>query len=454
MPPPLRRSLYSLASVFALASFLCQMPTAAADEPAPASKELEAALREMFAAGMAPGQSTKAERAYGAAKRLSKQDPRVEYAWGLILARQLKLDDAAKQFTVALGPADRRYLPAWRARVWTHLSAGRLKEGLEDLVPLALHLLAETADDNVSQEELETAEWLGRVLKAAELTAASDTQKDLVRKYDEPIADRLTGDLRDRFEAGRTAVEEEFATLNEQASKKKAELEAKEEQKNASKSEQLGDKLEDIEQRKSDSKQSAEDLKRQYEEQLITLDKQLGKLERDYKFLASQAESVDRSMLELRRELTLIEATAASGGGGAPTPQIRNQTNQRNLELRRQGIDTRLQGLLNEYSAISQKAYQVAMQAAGIIKQKQSLAQQYQNATGQIVKQTQELDTWTGRLSKQKQEVEKKQASGKPANLPRLDRKAKSLRTYVDLNIEDERDQLFASFGITANAAK
>lgn len=80
----------------------------------PTEVDIGKRLVEMFTAGYGRGTdaASEARRIYLLARAESRNDPRVEYAYGLVLLKQLKSRDAMSHFQVAAKPAGPESWPA------------------------------------------------------------------------------------------------------------------------------------------------------------------------------------------------------------------------------------------------------------------------------------------------------------------------------------------------------
>jgi hypothetical protein len=86
-------------------------------------------------------------------------------------------------------------------------------------------------------------------------------------------------------------------------------------------------------------------------------------------------------------------------------------------------------------------------QAAQALLQRRAYAvQQYETATGELLKKNNQLAKWSARLGEKKKKLE----HAVPAKdlQENLERKLESFRTYVDLDLESERLRLLELFGI------
>ena len=151
---------------YQLLALLCFcVPQAFAQGPSKDDTKLHEAMQQMFDAGIGPKRSaSKATAAYEHAKRISSNDPRVTYAWGLIQYRRMKRDEGLKLLADAAKQGPATYFPARQATVWFLLSSKRTRQrALAEAETLAQELTQSPNAENQKQR-LETAEWLSCLL--------------------------------------------------------------------------------------------------------------------------------------------------------------------------------------------------------------------------------------------------------------------------------------------------
>jgi hypothetical protein len=90
-------------------------------------------------AGTSPGRAALdlARAQAAAASKLCAIDPRLDYAVGLVLARNLQHDEAQQRFRIAAEEKPYPYLPAWKQLAAQQIAAKDYAAGVELLVQLA-----------------------------------------------------------------------------------------------------------------------------------------------------------------------------------------------------------------------------------------------------------------------------------------------------------------------------
>ena len=122
----------------------------------------------MLDAGFHRGRSSlaTAEKHYQAAGRIAANDPRLPYAYGLILLKHLKYGEALDAFAQALRFDETPYLPAWQATIWQLMRSKKHEAALERVAELANQLERPDLDWLDDQRRLDCAAWMGRVVGA------------------------------------------------------------------------------------------------------------------------------------------------------------------------------------------------------------------------------------------------------------------------------------------------
>jgi hypothetical protein len=434
-------SLVTIAMCLHGAAFAADPPSV----PVQAGSLVGQRLVEMFQAGFGRGTSSlkEARRIYDAAIEDSKGDPRVEYAFGLVLLKQLKNKDAQAQFHAATRSPGQEYLPAWQALVWSHLVARDYVSGYAQLREFARRLSDPKSQVDQAQRE-ESAEWIGRVIAALQKSVDTVKQREALLREDETLKEILGPALQPFLARGKADVHSLHALMEEDVQQTREVAQAKEQKERAEKEFQVAKELEASAEKRDALKKSAEELKTYLDERLAAFDKQLTRMERDYEFLQKRILSITASQVQVNAEMGLLSEQLANvnnnnrNGAG----QQANIYQQRMAVLEVQSIRYQLE--LDQSLAATVQASQ---RAQALVGQRAAAIQQYERATGQVVKQDSALNLWQDRLKK---DGEKLKAPGKRKLAPVVGKiqQARSFRTYVELDLVLERDRVLDSFGV------
>lgn len=440
--------------LFLLATIpLCPHGPALAAEPSSAPVETDIRigqrLVEMFQAGFGRGTSSlkDARRYYDGVLEESKGDARVEYAFGLVLLKQLKNKEALSQFHAATRSSGPEYLPAWQALVWSHLVARDYASGYGQLREFSRRLADPKSQVNQVQRE-EAAEWIGRVIAALQKSVDTVKQREALLREDESLKEILGPALQPFLARGKADVHSLHALMEEDVQQTRELAQAREQKERAEKEIQVAKELEASAEKREALKKTAEELKTYLDERLAAYDKQLTRMERDYEFLQKRILSITASQVQVNAEMGLLSEQLANANNNTRNRngagQLATTYQQRMAVLEVQSIRYQLE--LDQSLAATAQASQ---RAQAIVSQRTAAIQQYERATGQVVKQDSALDLWQDRLKKDGEKL-KTPSKGKLAPVVGKIQQARSFRTYVEMDLILERDRVLDSFGVAA----
>ncbi len=400
-------------------------------------------LTEMFATGFGRGTTAlkSAQRQYDSAKDQAPKDPRVDYAYGLVLLKQLKNKEALEHFQLATAVDGAEFWPAWQALAWSHFIAKDYSSGYSRLTEFAKRLSRSPADLVEREQE---AEWIGRVLAALQKSVDTVKQREALLREDETLAEILGPALNPAVARGKSSVHAMHALMEGDVQQAREIAQAKEEKELAEREKQVAKDFEASTEKREALKKTAEDAKKYMDQQLATFDKQLTRLERDYEFLQKRVMSITASQLQLGTEMNLLSQQAGAlsnnnrGGNGQLAQVYQQRMNVLEIQQIRYQLD--MDQTLGSTMAVSQRAQMVVGQRSAAVRQ-------YERATGQIVQQDSAIDKWQDRLKKDGEKL-KEQPKPKAGPVANKIQQARSFRTYVDLDLIQERDRLLDSLGI------
>ena len=427
-----------------IAAAVAAEPTAA---PSPVAKELQGLFDA--ASGRGANVLSEVQKRYAASRKAVGDDARLDFAYGLILLKQIKHKEAVAQFQFATQRKGEPHWPAWQALVWGHFAAKDYTAGSDRMTEMARRLAA-IANEDDSPEVRRSIEWLGQMVGALGKVADAGKQRDAVVKVDAALQELFSGDELALYEAGKREVGAVASDVTRDAEELQKKLDAKDEEERKKKLEGVNSNLEASKEKRDSLKRSAEDWKAWLAERLDASDKQLSRLEKDYAFLEKRAQSLVQSQLQVQAEISLLTASSAVGQPGtAPgtiTPQMQLQQQQIQT-LQAQQVAYQL-----EYDRTSMSGLAVSQQASRVVQERMASVKQYEKATGNLVKQESALGKWEERMKKDGEKL-KKAAKDKSAGSTKKSAAPKTLRSYVDLNWIIERDRLLEAVGVGAEAA-
>lgn len=428
---------------------LCSGSSASADDLGP-NPVLAKQLTEMLTSGFGRGAAALkgAQRQFDSAKDQAPKDPRVDFAYGLVLLKQLKNKDALERFQSATEVDGPEFWPAWQALVWSHFVAKDYSSGYSRLTELAKRL-SRSQEDLVEREQV--AEWIGQVLAALQKSVDTLKQREALLREDELLAEILGPALSPAVSRGKSSVHAMHALMEGDVQQAREIAQAKEEKERAEREKQVAKDLEASAEKRESLKKTAEDAKKYLDQQLAAFDKQLTRLEKDYEFLQKRVMSLTASQLQIGTEMSLLSQQAGAlsnngngngGRNGNANAQLAQVYQQRMgvLELQQIRYQVDMDQTLASTMAVSQRAQMV-------VGQRNAAVRQYERATGQIVQQDSAIDKWQDRLKKDGEKL-KEQPKPKAGPVANKIQQARSFRTYVDLDLNQERDRLLDTFAV------
>jgi hypothetical protein len=410
-------------------------------QPTGATDPVGRHLSEMFQSGYGRGANAlkDARRHYEISHDASSKDPRVDYAFGLVLLKQLKNKDALAQFQVAT-QSKTMFVPAWQAAIWMQFSSKDYSNGYSHLRGLARQL-ADPASPLPQADREEAAEWIGRVLAALQKSVDTVKQREQLLREDEALKEILGADLEPFRSRGKSGVNSMHALLEDDVQQTREQALAREEKERAEREVQVARDLEASADRREELKKSAEASKKYLDEQLASLDKQLTRLERDYEFLQKRVVSITASQFQINAELRLL-ADVKTPQVGLPGANLAPANGSRRAFLEAQAIQYQV-----ELDQTFASTMLVSQRAQALVNQRMGAIRQYEKTTGQLVQKDSALDKWQDRLKKDGEKL-KTAPKGKGPQVAGKVQQARSFKTYVDLDLNLERDRLLDSYGV------
>ena len=397
------------------------------------------AVRKMLEIGFTRGRSNldAADSFFQTAQRTSDHDPRIHYCYGLVLLKQLRSSDALRQFKLACDEPAETYAPSLQATSWLLLRTRKHADALDHLSSLARVIERVEAVGLDEQKATETAEWIGRCAGSLELLLKSNKDKQLLERQEHQIRKALSTEHLKAYDQGKSKVRDQFRQLAEQrnfAAQQTTESQLKVQQQRKVESDQEQNTLDG---KRVQLKTTAEQWKKWLDEQLSASDAQLATLEKSRRYLESRRQSLSRSMLSLRQEITLRSVR-----------QRPSRVSQKRLP--RAGVDAlerenQMTAYKNEYQRTSSQISAVQMNTFAVFQKRRAIINRYQQATGRLAKQDKVIDSRSRRLDIKNQKLGKVD-NGKSARTRSLARRSQSIGTYVPFDIEAEKERLLKEF--------
>ena len=417
---------------------LAFLGTASVAEVSPSTAK---SVREMLEVGFEPGRESlpKAKSLHDAARKSGDKSPEIAYAYGLVLLKQFKPKEAVEQFRLATEHPEAPCWPAWQALIFTHFSVKETTAGYDRLFDLAKRL--QNAHPEVAfDRQKELVQWMGQLAGALDKLAESPKAVETVRKNEVRLRDLIAEPLQPSYDEGRHEATDAAMLLEVELDDAKQQQQAKNEQERVEKQGKTAAEIEAAKKKVEAVKKSAEDWKRWLDDQLKQNDRLLARLEKDYGLLERRAQENLETQNQLDREINASRNQQQQPGQQRNAPRgnlnVRGNPQIRVDQLLNQKIQLQL-----DFDRVSQEGFSISQNAARVMQQRDVAMKKYQQMTGQLVKEESATQKWQDRLKKDGEKL-KAPASDKGGVVARTQTKAKSLRTYIDFNLEDERQRL------------
>ena len=429
--------------------------------------QFEKLIREMLELGWTAKASglKQAEEKLNAVVELCPEDPRATFAYGLVLLKHSQYDQAIKRFDSIGEMAKPPYLPAFRGTIWIRILRKDYEPAVLDLVNLTRAWQAIELGPLPEWVQDDYVAWTGRMVGFLDGPVDNRSVDALLEKCVAEIGGLLSRPQLDLFKAARNDVLDEFAAKAN--AQDQARLEAKRQQEKAAE-ETKARLTEEASATKTEKKQvekSAEELEKSLKAEVAAIDNQFNGLAREYDRLDLRARNVSNyiraidqeiaTLINQRTQLQVEQNPPPSGTGNDPkktgtskTPPQPSSTNTQQILVISATIDLRNRDRLRyqaDYDRLEIQARDVQRQGTALLSRRQSLINDYQTTTGKLYKEKESLAAKEKFLERRKQEVSKP-ATGSTGQVKALGQTAKALRTYVDFNLELEKQRLLDSF--------
>lgn len=402
-------------------------------------------IREILEFGFEPGRESlpKAKSLHEAAVKSGDKSPEMAYAYGLVLLKQFKPKEAVEQFRLAAEHPDAPYWPAWQALIFTHFSAKETTAGYDRLFDFAKRVQSVRPEIAI-EEQKRLVRWMGQLAGALDKLAESPKALEIVRKNEVRLRDLIAEPLQPSYDEGRREASDAAMLVETELDDAKQQQQFKNEQERIEKQGKIESDAATAKKKAEVVKKSADDWKRWLDDQLNQNDRLLARLEKEYGRLERRAQENLETQNQIDREINISRNQAPAQGTRIPTaapranPRLRQGQNpqQRVDQLLNQKIQLQL-----DFDRTSQEGFAISQNAARVVQQRDLAMKKYQQMTGLLVKEEAATQKWQDRLKKDGEKL-KTPASDKGGAVTRTLTKAKSLRTYIDFDINDERQRL------------
>ncbi len=172
---------------------------------------------------------------YEAARKLCPNDPHLDYAYGLVLWKHDRRDEAIKQFDAAAHLSEKvpPFLPAAQAGAWGRLLNQQREAGWKQLAIVATVLSKSKGGYPTSVQKADSALFLGRAIQFLSGPGSSLETADADKRQAAEVVALIPEDLRSEFTRGREQIDKRHADLMAMANRPADEIVAEFPQKKA-----------------------------------------------------------------------------------------------------------------------------------------------------------------------------------------------------------------------------
>jgi hypothetical protein len=415
---------------------------------ASAQKSADAALAAAVGELLDKGWSGKvadrkaAEDLYRSAKKTHADDPRLDYALGLVMLKSQQSSEALKLFDAAGRSASPPYLPAFRASIWLRVLRRDADAAVLDMVKFTQtwrkleRLPGSVQDDQVA--------WAGGILGYLDGPGYNRSIDRLSKEADEQIRELISAEQLPVYLAAKDDVLAAYAARADAQEKTRVQAKQQQQQDAEATKKRVAAEQAQVAEKKEQVQKNAQELENALREQLAVLDNQIAGLEREYGQLETRARTITRQVEGLDSEVaglltqraSILADTENKNSNVGTLNTIQRLIDQKNREK---------QVLQAEYDRLDARARDVQRQGSAAIAKRQAAIRQYQSEGGKLSQETKAISAKEGFLKRELQKTAKP-ASGNTSQVRALGQAATALRTYVDLNLEAEKQRLLDSF--------
>ncbi|HVJ66495.1 MAG TPA: hypothetical protein VM510_00855 [Caulifigura sp.] len=373
---------------------------------------------------------------YRSALAVAPRDPRLEYAFFLVLQRMFQPTEAREHLNRAL-EIDPGFPPANQAHIRELLKSRQFSEALDRIRGFAARLDPNRGDSR------DSAEWLGRIIAAVSLVLGTPDAQSTFAAQDRVLRASLPPVLRSRYEAGYASVEQDLEMLSDALNEARATAKSKNETEKAKTDAELAKDQEEIKRKQQEAAKTRKKWDEWIADQTSKADEILKDQEKRYQELERTAAAQIESIAAMRGVLNRADLSFfQSGMIGNPNPFIGSfaVSNRSQIELALAVEERRLALIYDQQAAVSNAANQT------LAARRQAVAQ-YQKATGAAMKDAAQLDRWEKR-NQAIAENQRKAAEKKPAQVAMLESKMKSLMTWDPADFQSEKYRLLGDLGV------
>lgn len=165
-----------------------------------------------------------AQSHFDTARKLHGDDPRLYYAYGLLLWKNQEREPGIAQFETAAKTGKNKFLPALQAAAWCRIWQRDVNRGGVHLVTLAKTLAEPTGEHPSAEQKKRAADWLGQTVGYLSGAGRTPANTDAVVRLEQTIDSLISGPSQNAYERGRTKSRGLFTELEAIAARPDSDL--------------------------------------------------------------------------------------------------------------------------------------------------------------------------------------------------------------------------------------
>ena len=171
-----------------------------------------------------PAALESAREHFETAKKICPDDPRLGYAWGLVLWKAGEHDEARKEWEAATRSGPQPFLPALCVLAWARLIDRDEAGGFASIERAADAVASAAGDYPTAAQRSHATLFLGRAIGFLKGPGKSPELIDQVLATEQRLLDRLPDELRQTFQHGQEQAAKRFEEFQKLAERPEAEL--------------------------------------------------------------------------------------------------------------------------------------------------------------------------------------------------------------------------------------
>lgn len=386
-------------------------------------------VRTMLEAGWEKGLDAfkAAEAEYAKLEESSTPDVNVQYAFALVQLKHHRYSGAEKLFQEIL-KREPAHLGARRSLIWLAVVRREYEQALANMTKWA-----ELVGDRPEAERAEAARFTGAVIGFLRGPAEKSVAQTAVDTAAQRMQAALGVEPMQTFAATQANVRQQYLVMTGQLQQSKAQA-IQEQQKEIEETQtELEQAKEEVGKEKGDLQSAAEQAESEVQTILAEIDEKLVPLNQQFARLSGQAGVIQNRIALLSGDIARLQAEAEATDDEIRRGQLLRAADRLILEV---------SAYQRQYDALDLQARQVNAARATLAGQRQAAIAQYQQRMKALGLKYKNLERQDKILDVQKRKNQKSAASGNTASVRSLRRKATAFTSYVELPIEQERQQL------------